>query len=146
MSPNFLRNNQCAILVNSKNFPLQLRLRGYHSLWHFFPEDFFSLLRKYLAQHHIPLTLLQVIRFALCRVRSPLITASQLLSFPAPTRMFWFSACALADASIAGFPATGCPIRQFQDQSVYATPLNISQLTRTFIATWAKPSTKQRGS
>ena len=33
------------------------------------------------------------IRFALCRFRSPLITASRLISFPAGTKMFQFPAC-----------------------------------------------------
>lgn len=39
-------------------------------------------------QHHNSLKFLTAIRFALCRVRSPLLTASHLISFPAGTRMF----------------------------------------------------------
>jgi hypothetical protein len=39
-------------------------------------------------QHHISTSFLKRIQFALCRVRSPLLTASRLISFPAVTRMF----------------------------------------------------------
>ena len=42
------------------------------------------------------------IRFVLCRVRSPLLTASQLISCPPPTRMLYFG----------GFPFLAeCPLR-----------------------------------
>jgi hypothetical protein len=39
-------------------------------------------------QHHISTPFLERIQFALCRFRSPLLTASRLISFPAVTRMF----------------------------------------------------------
>lgn len=39
------------------------------------------------------------IRFALYRVRSPLLTASRLISFPPPTKMLQFGGFLLADAS-----------------------------------------------
>ena len=43
-------------------------------------------------KHHISLTLQQRIRFALCCFRSTLLTASQLVSFPAGTKMLQFPA------------------------------------------------------
>ena len=44
------------------------------------------------SKHHIPPAFRQEVRFALCRFRSPLLTASLLLSFPAGTKMFQFPA------------------------------------------------------
>ena len=41
-------------------------------------------------QHHISPIFLPGIQFALCRFRSPLLTASQLISFPGGTKMFQF--------------------------------------------------------
>ena len=49
------------------------------------------------------------IRFVLCRVRSPLLTASQLISCPPPTRMLYFG----------GFPFLAeCPLRDRSSDSV----------------------------
>ena len=46
-------------------------------------------IKKYPSpQHHISTPFLERIQFALCRFRSPLLTASRLISFPAVTRMF----------------------------------------------------------
>ena len=42
--------------------------------------------------HHIHLPLREGVRFGLCRFRSPLLTASRLLSFPAGTQMLPFPA------------------------------------------------------
>ena len=49
------------------------------------------------------------IRFVLCRFRSPLLTASRLISFPPPTRMLYFG----------GFPFLAeCPLRDRSSDSV----------------------------
>jgi hypothetical protein len=49
------------------------------------------------------------IRFVLCRVRSPLLTASRLISCPPPTRMLYFG----------GFPfLSECPLRDRSSDSV----------------------------
>jgi hypothetical protein len=49
------------------------------------------------------------IRFVLCRVRSPLLAASQLISCPPPTRMLYFG----------GFPFLAeCPLRDRSSDSV----------------------------
>ena len=46
------------------------------------------LVKKYQSlQHHISAQFLGRIQFALCRVRSPLLTASRLISFPRGTKM-----------------------------------------------------------
>lgn len=45
-----------------------------------------------VLQHHIHPELPPDVRFGLCRFRSPLLTASRLLSFPAGTQMFPFPA------------------------------------------------------
>ena len=45
-----------------------------------------------VLQPHIHPTLRQGVRFGLCRVRSPLLTASRLISFPAGTQMLPFPA------------------------------------------------------
>ena len=45
---------------------------------------------KWAVKHHISHTLLHRIQFALCWFRSPLLTASQLISFPPGTKMFQF--------------------------------------------------------
>lgn len=58
----------------------------------FQPDFGFTRQGTYVAilQHHIPPVSLQRVRFVLCRFRSPLLTASLLLSFPPPTKMFQF--------------------------------------------------------
>ena len=51
--------------------------------------------QKTILKHHIPVTFLQQIRFALFCVRSLLLTESQLISFPAGTKTFQFPALLL---------------------------------------------------
>ena len=74
--------------------PLGLRLRGYHPLRRRVPADF-SFTEEDPRRdppHHIPQVFPLGVQFALCRFRSPLLTASLLLSFPAGTKMFQFPA------------------------------------------------------
>ena len=78
--------------------------------------------------------------FRLFPFRSPLLRESLLLSFPALTKMFQFSACAFANLCIqfandSALPETGCPIRIPTDQSSLTTPRGFSQLAASFIAT-----------
>lgn len=97
MPPNFHEEFQPRVLWKLHH-PLGLRLRGYHPLWHLFPEDFSLTLRMAYAapKHHISHTLRYAIQFALCRFRSPLLTASRLISFPPATKMFQFAGFLLA--------------------------------------------------
>ena len=67
-------------------------------------------LRRILNQdllHHIFPPFLVGIQFVLCRVRSTLLTASLLLSFPLPTKMFQFGRFPLPTEH----PKIGSPIR-----------------------------------
>ena len=77
-------------------------------------------------------------RFGLFPVRSPLLRESRLISLPQATEMFhfaWFASHAYEFSircqciSLAGFP-----IRKSPDQSLFAAPRGLSQLTTSFIA------------
>ena len=81
----------------------------------------------------------QARRFRLFRFRSPLLTESRLFSFPQVTEMFHFTWCrseALfdSDSSVPTLLETGFPIRKSPDQSVFAAPRSLTQLTTSFIA------------
>lgn len=88
MPPKFTRDIQRTLLKDIINHHIHLPLRGYHPLWPCFPAEFESLdlgVNEPVTPH---LPCLSVgIRFALYRVRSPLITVSRLISFPAGTKM-----------------------------------------------------------
>ena len=79
------------------------------------------------------------IRFALYRFRSPLLTVSQLISFPSGTKMFQFPEFPLLSECLT----TGSPIRTFSDQGLLAPPQDISQLGTSFIGSQTKPSPRQ---
>ena len=71
--------------------------------------------------------------------RSPLLRESLLFSFPEATEMFHFAWCRsealfYSDSGMALLHAMGSPIRKSPDQSVFATPRSLSQLTTSFIA------------
>jgi hypothetical protein len=65
-------------------------LRGYHTLFPGFPAEFgyWSQGRICSGEPHISPDFHQGIRFGPSRFRSPLLTGSQLISFPAGTQMF----------------------------------------------------------
>ena len=101
MPPTFTRDIRRALLWDIWNLPNQLTPTGLspsmvrHS----------SRLRVHLSgvpepKHHIPPVFRQEVRFALYRFRSPLLTASRLLSFPAGTKMFQFSAFPIPTGSL----------------------------------------------
>ena len=77
-------------------------------------------------------------RFGLFPVRSPLLRESRLISFPGGTEMFHFPPFAFHayefSTDDAGLPAPGFPIRKSPDQSLFAAPRSLSQLTTSFIA------------
>ena len=66
------------------------RVRGFHALWPNFPDrsadDSHTMSGSYNPEE-------QALRFVLFRFRSPLPAESQLISLPADTEMFHFSAC-----------------------------------------------------
>ena len=57
-----------------------------------------------------------------------------LFSFPAGTKMFQFPALASIIDGCYLFKITGCPIRRFTDQGLFAPPRDLSQLITSFIA------------
>ncbi len=67
---------------------LFLHLRGYYSLWHYFPEDFGS--KEGYSPLHLPSNYLNGIQRDLTGFHSLLLTGSQLISFPPPTKMLHF--------------------------------------------------------
>ena len=86
-----------------------------------------------VLQLHIPSDSRHQVRFALCPLHSPLLRASQLLSFPPGTKMFPFPGFPFATANAAGCPATGSPIRQSQVLRLLAPSLGFSQLATAFL-------------
>ena len=113
--------------------PAGLRLRGFHPLRRRVPADF-GFTREGLSGallHHIPRTFRPRVQFALCRFRSPLLTASLLLSFPAGTEMFQFPAFPLPTGSAA--KAAGGPIRESPVRRLPAPRRGLSQLATPFV-------------
>ena len=87
---------------------------------------------KSKSTHHISRISLNGIQFVLYRFRSPLLTISQLLSFPPPTKMFQFGGFPILHGS-AHKNMLGSPIRQSWVPKMYAPRPSLSQLTTTFI-------------
>ena len=94
------------------------------------------------TSHH---TRRMAVRFVLRGFQSPLLTASRLLSLPALTKMFQFCAFALA-TRLPRSRVEGCPIRPSVVLRLHAPRHSLSQLATTFIASQAKPSSRQHGS
>ena len=69
---------------------------------------------------------------ALLQFRSPLLSESRLISFPAGTEMFHFPAFAPEGDMTRAMP--GCPIQKSPDQSFLAAPRGFSQPSTSFIA------------
>jgi hypothetical protein len=78
--------------------------------------------------------------FRLFRFRSPLLSESLLFSFPPGTEMVHFPGFAsptyLFSRRYTEFVSVGFPIRKSPDQSLFAAPRSLSQLTTSFIACW----------
>ena len=77
-------------------------------------------------------------RFRLFPFRSPLLRESLLISLPKGTEMFHFPSFASPAYVFSrrwhGFTVPGFPIRKSPDQSLFAAPRGLSQLTTSFIA------------
>jgi hypothetical protein len=76
-------------------------------------------------------------RFRLVPFRSPLLRESLLFSFPEGTEMFHFpslvSTAYVFSSRYSEFIGIGFPIRKSPDQSLFAAPRGLSQLTTSFI-------------
>lgn len=90
MTPKFPRDFRPTVL-KPKPQSSSLRLRDYHTLWSAVPGKFdftgSHCIRFGLITPHLP-CLSAGIQFKLYRFHSPLLAASQLISLPAPTKMF----------------------------------------------------------
>jgi hypothetical protein len=107
--PIFRQDFTCPALLVSSSVPHQrFRVRGYHPLWPPFPERFANTGAK--TRRLVPF-------------RSPLLWESRLISVPAVTEMFQFSAFAPMPLCIQGTVTSkrpGFPIRKSADQSPFA--------------------------
>jgi hypothetical protein len=81
--------------------PVLLPLRDCHPLRCFIPEDFEFNTKgvRWVQTPHLDIISMPI-RFALFRVRSPLLTESRLISFPLPTKMLQFGRLPFADANV----------------------------------------------
>ena len=81
---------------------------------------------------------LTLTRFRLFPVRSPLLGASRLISFPRGTEMFQFSRLATSglciQSEISRLSLLGFPIRRSTDRRLLAPSRGFSQLSTSFIA------------
>ena len=134
----------------SSNEPVAFRLRGSHPLRPAFPGrlairlvgDSPTLPYQRPITSYNPLlpthTGLTETGFGLIPFRSPLLRESRLLSSPADTEMFHFSAWASLrlwiQRRIGGIHRLGFPIRAPPDHSLLAAPRGLSQLATPFIA------------
>ena len=88
MPPGFARDIRRTLLEDTAIRRIRLLLRGSHPLRRGFPADLGSAdLGVRGPTLHIPPPFREGVRFALYRVRSPLLTVSLLISFPAGTKM-----------------------------------------------------------
>ena len=90
MTPDFPREFQPAVLKTPPN-PVCFCVRDYHPLECAVPGNF-RFTSRVVRWAYDTTSPVAGIRFELCRFRSPLLTTSRLISFPAPTEMFQFGA------------------------------------------------------
>ena len=131
--PGFLVPRATRVLATSLN---PFRIRDYHPLWSYFPICS-PIDLKTLSQVPLPP---DYSGFRLFPVRSPLLRKSFLLSLPAGTKMFQFSALAshteVQDVTVLA--VTGCPIRTPTGLSSLTALRGFSQLTASFVAFWCQ--------
>lgn len=93
MFPLFVRDFRPTLLMYFFE-SFHIRRRDCHTLWSVVPDKFVFMKwethEKTIKPHFLFIS--ERIRSELCRFQSPLLTASLLISFPAPTKMFQFGA------------------------------------------------------
>ena len=121
--PIFRQDFSCpALLVVRLVPPVRFHIRGYHPLWLLFPED--SVIGPTITYRLFPF-------------RSPLLSESRLMSFPAPTEMFQFSAfasmalCIQTRMTLAGRVS---PFGHLRINARLPAPRSFSQAATSFIA------------
>ena len=129
----FTQNSSCSALLRIPLGFAWLRIRSCHALWLYFPEHS----AHQLSCHGV------VLQPHTCRNMGGLGCSPFarhywgnhcLFSFPAGTKMFQFPALASIIDGCYLFKVTGCPIRRFTDQGLFAPPRDLSQLITSFIA------------
>ena len=100
-----------------------LPIQDFHLLWCTFPSDFLFSYFFHVAVL-LPLLTPKRRRFGLFRVRSPLLTESQLFSLPAGTKMFQFPAFA-SYCRITGLQPVGLPHSGMSGLTVVCTYPNL---------------------
>ena len=139
------------VLGISSKEPFTFRRRGFHPLWRTFPcpsarktvFDSPAPLQGNQDEPHNPnqatLAGLAPDRFGLFRVRSPLLTESQLLSLPQGTEMVHFPWLASLELCIHSkmtghYPCRVTPFGNPRIKRLLAAPRGLSQLATSFIA------------
>ena len=91
---------------------------------------------------NLPLKYIKITITGLIRVRSPLLGKSRLISFPAVTEMFQFSAFASHDLCIQSWIirslVLGLPIQISSDQCLLPAPRGFSQAATSFFASYCQ--------
>ena len=121
--PMFRQDFTCpALLVATLVPPSVFRIRGYHPLWPDFPDRFASSTANWCR---------------LLRFRSPLLSESRLISVPAGTEMFQFSAFALLTLCIqmrVTLAGRVSPFGHLRIKACLPAPRSLTQATTSFIA------------
>ena len=112
--------------------PPRLRIREFHPLRCAFPCASPVMSNRLYRHPYNP-----IIRwFGLLRFRSPLLTESFLLSFPAGTEMFQFPAYRLDSSSMSSSWMTGSPIRTSTGPCMLTARRRVSPFAASFFASW----------
>ena len=116
---------------------VRFQIRGCHPLWPSFPAVFSCLITDPFCRPYNPGV--QVLRFGLIPVRSPLLGESRLISSPAGTEMFHFPAFApvrlCIQRTVTGhYSRRVSPFRYPRIKGCLAPPRGLSQPTTSFIA------------
>lgn len=112
--------------------PPRLRIREFHPLRCAFPCASPVMSNRLYRHPYNP-----ILRwFGLLRFRSPLLTESFLLSFPAGTEMFQFPAYRLDSSSMSSSWMTGSPIRTSTGLCMLTARRRVSPFAASFFASW----------
>ena len=149
--PGFPQGSTCpAVLRSRTREPLSFRLRGLHPVSLAVPDhsatrSVFNSPGRLPSPRVRPCNTLDTTpagltyrRFGLFPLRSPLLGESHLLSLPGGTEMVHFPPLpshSLLDSGVDSrtLLRAGYPIRRSPDQSLFAAPRGLSQLTASFI-------------
>ncbi len=113
---------------------LEFHIRASHPLWGTFPGPSATPLHPMSGPYN---PWARRPRFGLIRVRSPLLTESQLISFPPGTEMFQFPGFASDRSRMTSYyRGRVSPFGHLRIKTYLAAPRRFSQLIASFIASW----------